>query len=138
MLYQIRRYLYGELSEAQLRKFMARQTPLMKYHGLMSFYPIIDDEPLLRAIDGWLLNSVHRALRLRARLLGKAGITTLPRPHGLSKRQLVALRHKEGSGPLRDLRFPSIARIARLMRRAARTYGASTIANPQSAQYYSA
>jgi RNA-directed DNA polymerase len=37
MLYQIRRYLYGELSESQLRRFMARQTPLMTYHGLMSF-----------------------------------------------------------------------------------------------------
>jgi RNA-directed DNA polymerase len=137
MLYQIRRYLYGELSEGQLRRFMARQTPLIKYHGLMSFYPIIDDEPLLKELDGWLLGSVDRALRLRARLLGQAGIATLPEPHGKSKRQLLALRHKSGSGPLRDLRFPSIARIARLMRRAARTYGASTIANPQSAQYYS-
>lgn len=138
MLYQLRRYLYGELSEAQLRRFMARQTPLLKYHGLMSFYPIVNDEHLLKELDGWLLGSVHRALRLRARLLGEAGIATLPHPHGMSKRQLLTLRHREGSGPLRDLRFPSIARVARLMRRAARTYGASTIANPQSAQYYSA
>jgi hypothetical protein len=109
----------------------------MKYHGLMSFYPIIDDEPLLKELDGWLLGSVERALRLRARLLGQAGIATLPEPHGKSKRQLLTLRHQSGSGPIRDLRFPSIARIARLMRRAARTYGASTVANPQSAQYYS-
>lgn len=137
MLYQIRRYLYGELSESQLRRFMARQTPLMKYHGVMSFYPIVDDERMLKQIDGWLIGSVHRAMRLRARLLGKAGIAVLPRPHGMSKRQLLALRHREADGALWDLRFPSIARVARLMRRAARTYGASAIANPQSAQYYS-
>jgi RNA-directed DNA polymerase len=84
MLYQIRRYLYGELSESQLRKYMARQTPLMKYHGLMSFYPIVDDERLLKELDGWLIGSGHRALQLRARLLGRAGIPTLPQPHGMS------------------------------------------------------
>jgi hypothetical protein len=138
MLYQIRRYLYGELSESQLRKYMARQTPLIRYHGLMSFYPIVDDEALLKRLDGWLLNAVFRALRLRARLMGEHGILSLPKPQGLRKAQILALRHREGSGPLRDLRFPSIARIARLLRRAAKTYGASAVANPQSAQYYSA
>jgi len=35
---------YGELSESQLRKYMARQTPLLRYHGLMSFYPVVNDE----------------------------------------------------------------------------------------------
>jgi hypothetical protein len=44
MLAQLRRYLYGELTEKQLRKYMARQTPLIRYHGLMSFYPIVDSE----------------------------------------------------------------------------------------------
>jgi hypothetical protein len=138
MLHQIRRYLYGELSESQLLKYMARQTPLMRYHGLMSFYPVVDDERRLKEIDGWLIGSVHRALRLRARLLKTAGVTALPRPHGRSKHQLLALRQRVAGGFLKDLRFPSIARVSRLMRRAARTYGASTVANPQSAKYYSA
>ena len=137
MIYQIRRYLYGELTESQLRRYMARQTPLIQYHGLMSFYPIVNDEALLRELDGWLLNSVRRALRYRARLFADAGVVSLPAPHGLSNAQLLALRHREGAGPLRDLRFPSIARIARLLRRAAATYGASAIANPKSGQYYS-
>lgn len=136
MLAQLRRYLYGELSESQLRKYMARQTPLMRYHGLMSFYPIVNDEVLLRQLDGWLLNSVHGALRLRAKLFSKAGITMLPPPHGLSKAELLKLDYRPRPGEFVDLRFPSIARIARLLRRASRTYGASSVANPKSLQYY--
>jgi RNA-directed DNA polymerase len=138
MLAQLRRYLYGELSESQLRKYMARQTPLMRYHGLMSFYPIVNDEVLLKELDGWLLNSVHRALRLRGKLLRKAGIKILPPPHDLSKADLLKLGYRPRPGTFVDLRFPSVARVARLIRRASRTYGASAIANPQSHTYYSA
>jgi len=137
MLAQIRRYLYGELSESQLRKYMARQTPLMRYHGLMSFYPVVNDEALLKHLDGWLLNSVYRALRLRARLLGGLGLSNLPVPHSLSKLQIVSLRHLTREGKKIDLRFPSIARVARLIRRASKTYGASAIAHPGSNEYYS-
>jgi hypothetical protein len=137
MLAQLRRYLYGELGESQLRKYMARQTPLMRYHGLMSFYPIVNDEALLKEIDGWLLNSVFRALRLRAKLFRKAGIQILPPPHGLKKGGLLKLSYRPQPGQFVDLRFPSIARVARLIRRASRTYGASAIANPQSHLYYS-
>jgi hypothetical protein len=137
MLAQLRRYLYGELTESQLRKYMARQTPLMHYHGLMSFYPIVNDETLLRELDGWLLNSVYRALKLRSKLLRRAGITILPPPHGLTKKALLKLSYRPQPGQFVDLRFPSIARVARLIRRASRTYGTSAIANPQSHKYYS-
>jgi len=138
LLIQLRRYLYGELSESQLRKYMARQTPLMRYHGLMSFYPIVNDEQLLKELDGWLLNSVFRALRLRAKMFNAAGITPLAAPHGLTKTQLLKLRYYPTIGLSRfvDLRFPSVARVARLIRRASITYGASAIANPKSLVYY--
>jgi RNA-directed DNA polymerase len=136
MLAQIRRYLYGELSESQLRKYMGRQTPLMRYHGLMSFYPVVNDESVLKHVDGWLLNSVYRALRLRGRLLLKSGLSRLPIPHGLSKADLVKFRHITREGKRIDLRFPSIARVARLIRRASKTYGASAIAGPGSNAYY--
>jgi RNA-directed DNA polymerase len=116
---------------------MARQTPLLRYHGLMSFYPVVNDEALLKHVDGWLLNSVHRALKLRAKLLTELGFTNLPLPHGLTRSQLVDLRHVTREGKRIDLRFPSIARVARLIRRASKTYGASAIAGPGSNEYYS-
>lgn len=138
LLMQLRRYLYGELTESQLRKYMARQTPLMRYHGMMSFYPIVNDEALLKELDGWLLNSVFRALGLRAKMFRAAAIPLLPPPHGLTKAQLLKLRYQPvvGQSYSVDLRFPSVARVARLMRRASRTYGASAIANAKSLVYY--
>jgi RNA-directed DNA polymerase len=137
MLQQIRRYLYGELTETRLRKYMARQTPLLRYHGLMSFYPVVNDEVLLKHLDGWLLNVVYRSLRLRAKLLTALGFQNLPIPHGLTMDEIVTLRHVTREGKRIDLRFPSIARIARLIRRASRTYGTSAIAAPGSGEYYS-
>ncbi len=137
MLYQIRRYLYGEMSEAQLRKYMARQTPQMRYHGLMSFYPVVSDEVQLKELDGWLVNCVYRALKLRWLLFSKqAAPLNRPLPYGLSKEDLLSLKTKTVSGTTRDLRFPSVARISKLIRRAANVYGASAIAHPQSHKYH--
>ena len=58
MIYQIRRYLYGGLSEAKLRRYSSRSTARIHFKGLMSFYPIVDDEEQLKALDGWLLSTV--------------------------------------------------------------------------------
>ncbi len=137
LIYQLRRYLYGGLSEAQLRRFLRRQTPKMHFKGLMSFYPIVNDQNQLLELDGWMLSTVLRALKLRAALWAHYYPGVLPAPHGLSARQLLHLRHNPGGGPLVDLRFPSFQRISNLLRRAAKTYGAASAANVQSGKYYS-
>lgn len=138
LLYQMRRYLYGGLSEARLRRYLSRQTPQIRYKGLMSFYPIVDDEELLASLDGWLLSTVLRALKLRSALWTQYFPVVMPQPHGMSRSQLLQFRHSTGNGPLEDLRFPSFRRISKLMRRASATYGASAIANRKSSSYYSA
>lgn len=137
MLTQVRRYLYGEMSEAQLRKYLGRQTPRMRFHGLMSFYPVISDEAQLKSLDGWLLNSVYKALRLRQKLFSGQGFRKFPLPHGLTTRQLLDLKTKTVNGEDWDLRFPSVARISKLVRRAANVYGASAVAHHQSQKYHS-
>lgn len=134
MLRQIRRYLYGEMSEAQLRKYLGRQTPRLRFHGLMSFYPVVSDESQLKSLDGWLLNSVHRALRLRGKLFQVNGIKNLPPPHGLSAVQLLNVNVANVAV---DFRFPSVARISKLIRRAANVYGAAAVAHQQSQKYHS-
>lgn len=137
LIYQLRRYLYGGLSEAKLLRFLTRQTPLIRYRGLMSFYPVVDDDDLLRSLDGWMLSSVVRALRLRSQLFSAYFPGQMPAPHGFSRPQLLQLRHNPGTGLLEDLRFPSFWRIGHLIRRAAATYGASVVANRKSSAYYS-
>lgn len=137
LIYQLRRYLYGGLSEAMLRRYLYRQTPNLRFKGLMSFYPIVDDEPLLRELDGWMLATVVRAIKLRGEMWNAYFPGALPTPHGKTPAQILKLRHNPLSGPLVDLRFPSFLRISKLLRRAAATYGAGAIANSKSALYYS-
>lgn len=137
LIYQLRRYLYGGLSEAMLRRFLRRQTPNLRFKGLMSFYPIVDDEPLLRRLDGWMLATVVRAIRRRGELWNAYYPGQLPSPHGRTPAQILQLRHNPLPGSLVDLRFPSFLRMSRLLRRAAATYGAAAVANARSARYYS-
>jgi hypothetical protein len=137
LIYQLRRYLYGGLSEAILRRFLYRQTPNLRFQGLMSFYPIIDDDALLRELDGWMLASVIKAIKRRGAMWSLYFPGTLPTPHGKTAAQILQLRHNPSSGQLVDLRFPSFLRMSKLLRRAAATYGAAAIANARSARYYS-
>jgi RNA-directed DNA polymerase len=137
LIYQLRRYLYGGLSEAMLRRFLFRQTPKVRFKGLMSFYPIVDDEPLLRELDGWMLATVVRAIKLRGAFWSAYFPGQLPTPHGKTPSQLLQLRYNPLSNRLIDLRFPSFLRMSRLLRRAASTYGTTAIANAKSAKYYS-
>jgi hypothetical protein len=129
-LYQIRRYLYGDLSERELRRYLARDTPQIRYRGLMSFYPIVDDEDLLHKLDGWLLHTVYTTLLLRQRMFAAAGITTAAPPHGLSKTDLVNFFATTSAGRTLDLRLVSFARMGKLLMHASKLYGANAIANP--------
>ena len=136
MLFQLRRYLYGDLSEAKLRRFLRRVVPRMHYKGVMAFYPLVDSEATLRGLDGWLLHTVHTSLRARERLLGAAGHAALPEPHGLTPVQLLDFFGKSSDGTELDLRLPSFRRMGKLLRRAAQVHGPNAIGHPKSNQYY--
>lgn len=121
MIAQIRRYLYGDLSEMKLAKYLSGDAPEMRYRGLMSFYPIVDDQGQLKQLDGWLLHTVYTSLRHRAMLFKKNGVLVMPEPHGNSKAALIL--------PAK-WRLPSFLRIAKLFNRAARKYGIHAVAHP--------
>lgn len=127
---QIRRYLYGDLSESDLRRFLARDVTKIEYRGLLSFYPIIDDDKLLRELDGWLLHTIFTTLRLRTNMFEEANFTQLPVPHGLSKEKLLRLSVNQIGKEKIDLRIPSFARMSKLLRKAANAHGANVVANP--------
>lgn len=54
MVNQIRRYLFGNLNEFMVTRYLSRAAPRIHYRGFMSFFPIVDDEKLLQQLDGWL------------------------------------------------------------------------------------
>lgn len=69
LISEIRNYLYGGLSESELLAMLHNGKKLRKMRGLMSFYALLDDEAPLRSLDGWLVNSLKRALRKRDAIL---------------------------------------------------------------------
>ncbi len=131
LISQIRRYLYGNLREEQVRNYLSRAVPNIHFRGFMSFFPVVDDDELLKDLDGWLVNKIYLALRRRSKLLKELGVSSLPAPHGRERAELVSLKIDNI-----DLRIPSFLRMSKLLRSAARTYGANAVANPRSAYYY--
>lgn len=136
LMYQIRRYLYGNLSEEKLRRYTRRTIPRMHYRGKMAFYPLVDDVDALRGLDGWLLHTVYTALRKRGDILRQAGHANLPKPHGLSKRELISYVGRSSNGTELDMRLPSFRRMAKLLRKASDLHGPNAIGHLSSNQYY--
>jgi RNA-directed DNA polymerase len=135
-VWQLRRYLYGDVNERRLRRFQARGVPRRRFRGVMSFFPLIDDEQQLRKLDAWLVCSTWLALRKRARLLQQHGFTPLPDPHGLPFTALPGyIRKSKTTGGSLDLRLPSFRRIASVIRTAARQYGTTSIARTSRYEY---
>lgn len=127
VIWRLRRYLYGDLSERAVRRYQRRETPLRRFKGVMSAYPLIDDSEELLELDRWLATRLWLALRRRSELLRAIGVVVLPSPHGLSREQLVKARTVSGAGQAIDLRIPSFRRIANVMRQASALHGPSTI-----------
>jgi len=137
MILQIRRYLYGGMSEAKLRRYSTRSMARIHFKGLMSFYPIVDNEEQLKQLDGWLLHTVYTTLRKRRQYLVAQSLPT-PTPCSLvNKEDLLNLFSSTSGGTPVDLRLPSFLRMASLVGRMARIFGANQVASNRPTPYYS-
>lgn len=124
-LWQLRRYLYGSLSEQQLRRLLRGPLPpMMSLGGLLGRHPLVNDREQLTEFDAWLSTQVWLALRKRARLL-EALVATPPAPWHYSQAQLATFLTRSTRGihlPV-DGRLPSAVRMSELVRRAVRAHG---------------
>jgi hypothetical protein len=135
-IWQLRRYLYGDISERRLRRFQARGVPRRRFRGVMSFFPLLDDAQQIGELDSWLVSSTCMALRKRSRLLRAIGHTSLPDPHGVPCSSLAGyVRQSQTTGGSLDLRLPSFRRIAAVIRQAATQYGTGSIARTSRYDY---
>jgi RNA-directed DNA polymerase len=66
---EIRRYMYGNLSEDMLDAYLSGRSNRIFFKGIMSFYPLINDEIQMKSLDGWLVNAVFKAVQKRSKLL---------------------------------------------------------------------
>ena len=135
-VWQLRRYLYGDISERRLRRFRAKGIPRRRFRGVMSFFPLIDDNEQLETLDGWLVSTTWMALQKRSELLARCGHVNLPDPHGLSCNELAGfIRKSHTTGGSLDLRLPSFRRIAEVIRRAANQYGTGIVSRSSQYEY---
>ncbi|MEN8383505.1 reverse transcriptase domain-containing protein [Acinetobacter radioresistens] len=68
-LMQIKRYMYGNLNNKQLVNYITGRSKRLHFKGIMSFYPLVNDIKQLEDLDGWLISTIHRCIKLREKLL---------------------------------------------------------------------
>lgn len=129
-VWQLRRYLYGPLSEQQVRRFQNGQIPPMSFEGLMSFFPLVDDDEVLLDLDQWVSTQTWLAVRKRSRLLQSMLAGATPKVWGFSREELIGYRDiSTSTGSAIDLRLPSVRRIAGVVRKAIQIYGSGVVGN---------
>jgi RNA-directed DNA polymerase len=134
---QIRRYLYGGLNDTKLRRFRLGIITNLRFRGLMSYYPLVNDEQQLKDLDGWLIHTLKQALRLRQKLWrSKAGID-LPGPSSNWVEELAHIKKwmDPASKEVFDFRVPSFLQINRTMKIGLKRSGVSSVTNPKSRYY---
>jgi RNA-directed DNA polymerase len=133
---QVRRYMYGGLSKRQMRNFIDGRTKRIFFKGIMSFYPLVDDVNQLRALDGWLLSVIYRALKHRAVLLDKWRHNRNHMfPFNCSREELLVRCSKEEVGGKPLLEIPSFQLIQRALQKGLIESGIERIMNPDSLNY---
>jgi len=139
LIAEIRRYLYGGLTEHEIRSYLAGGTnKLGRMRGLMGFYALIEDREPLRELDGWLKNSVERAMIKRNHIL-QAGFRSrgpLPRGSGLLLGDWLDVSAWRGGPPYPERRFPSFVRGWRAARKYYFTFGLENVEPPKYFSYY--
>ncbi|MCB5290656.1 reverse transcriptase domain-containing protein [Arthrobacter sp. SO3] len=128
-VWQLRRYLYGPLSENDVRRFQHGAVPAMSFQGVMSFFPLVDHDKDLIELDVWIATQTWLALKRRQQLLSSR-VARVPRTWGLSRSQLIQLKVVSGTtGDEIDLRLPSLRRIAGVIRLAVNTHGLASVSD---------
>lgn len=123
LIWQLRRYLYGPLSEKEVRRYQQGALPPLSFKGVMSFFPLLEDDDNLKELDSWIATQVWLALQKRTRLL-RNNVSQLPDPHYFTKRDLIGFQtwSQRTNAPI-DLRMPSVRKIATAIKRAVSTHG---------------
>lgn len=135
----IRRYLYGNLTEETLKKYLNGTYKILTFKGIMSFYPLINDTEQLQHLDKWLISTIMNVLQLRRKLLiaelGR-GFDENQFPFNVDKDNLILKCRVTKIGATKGLmEIPSFLRIHDAMQKGLINEGIERVMNPQSGYY---
>jgi len=135
---EIRRYLYGNLTEETLKKYMNGTYKVLSFKGIMSFYPLITDIELLKDLDRWLLSTILNIVELRRKklLANNPSFIDYQPPFKLNKNQLLGHCKNTVIGIKSGLlEIPSFLRIYNALNFGVKNYGVEVVMNPRSLYY---
>jgi retron-type reverse transcriptase len=137
LISEIRNYLYGGLRESEINSMLRRGKKLKKVRGLMSFYALLDDKEALNELDGWLANTIERAMRKRRHILQtKYGLDTVtPNSASIIRGDWLNLDEWRGE-PKPETRLPSFTRGWRASRKYYLTFGLKDVEPPKYGYQY--
>jgi len=136
---QIRRYLYGNLTEITLRKYLNGTYKVLSFKGIMSFYPLVNDECQMRELDKWLVSTIMNSLNLRKKLFKNHGTTFQENQFPFNADKDVLLERCKNSslyGNKGLFEIPSFFRIFQALQIGLKNEGIEKVMNPLSNYYY--
>jgi retron-type reverse transcriptase len=135
-LMQVRRYLYGGLLHRDIEDYIKGRKKTLTFKGVMSFYPLINDEAQLKALDGWLVSVVFRAVRLRSNLLKSHNYhRDHSFPFNVARDDVINQFRKRRVKGKRLLELPSFALIYRALQKGLKEAGIEKVMHPESVKY---
>lgn len=136
---QIRRYLYGNMTENILRRYISGSYTKLSFKGIMSFYPLITDEEQMRSLDKWLLSTILKTLNKRKKLLLNHNpyFNINQFPFNCDEKQfLIHCKNQIIWDKKGLMQVPSFLRIYKAMKLGLTREGIERIMNPKSYIYY--
>lgn len=125
---ELRRYIYGRITEHSLSKVLSGKERVNFTLCAMSFYPTVNEggAEALRALDGWLVDTLERAYTKRCEILQSIGHTVAP----IDGQQLIAGNWYSFSTVPVETRLPSFYRAWLYVKKAREIFGLERFPSP--------
>lgn len=136
---QIRRYLYGNMTENVLRRYVNGAYKRLSFKGIMSFYPLITDEHQMKYLDQWLVSTIINVIRKREKLLilHNPNFNSNQFPFNCNKDLFIEkCKNEKVLGKKGLMQIPSFLRIYKALKLGLNREGIEKIMNPNSFAYY--
>jgi RNA-directed DNA polymerase len=128
--------MYGGLNGQQLRNYINGRTKRIYFKGIMSFYPLVNDDEQLKSLDGWLVSVIWRSIKLRAKLLNNWGYDrTTIFPFNVPHCEVLERFRTNKIHGKSLLEVPSFMLIQRALQKGLVNRGIESVMNPESMDY---
>lgn len=135
-LLQVRRYLYGGLLNQDLVDYLKGRRSRLDFKGVMSFYPLLNDEVQLAHLDGWLLSTIHRTIKKRSELLYKHKFDRRHSfPFSVKRQEILKKYRRRWIFGKALLEVPSFRLIFKALKKGLMDFGIEKVMHPGSVAY---